>query len=805
MRNFLIISFLSIISIALHAQGSGHYYRIISTGDACKYIIPDQEIGDSWKGRGFDDSSWLDGINGIGYGDGDDNTIVASGISSVYMRFRFTLEDTSLVRQMILDMDYDDGFAAYLNGSEIASGNLTKPYSWNMTLERDHEALLYREALPERTILESRIFSEQIVEGENILAVEVHNVSTASSDLSSNTYLHINFNEPVSGYREPSGWFRPPPTLFSHLPIVKINTHGASIPDEPKIPAWMEIIFTEGDTSSQYDAANVYSGHVAIERRGESSSGFPKKQYSFETRTDSGTNNNVPLLGMPAENDWILYAPYSDKSLIKNVLTYKLSRQMGEAAPRTRYVEVLLNGSYQGIYVLIEKIKRDDNRVDIATLLPQDTEGDELTGGYVIRNDKTTDLETYEYWYGPTNRPYGLRSLYQFYDPKYDELVYEQRRYIVDFTKKFEETLIKSSFRDSLDGYRKYTDIFSYMHMMFINELSMNVDCYHFSTYFYKEKDSDGGKFFSGPVWDYNIAWGNVNYGNVDADDGFIYTRGGRMFHWKRMMEDPWYANVAWSRWDDLRENVLSWQNIEHIIDSCVTLMGPAIDRNYEKWQVLGTYVWPNVVWPETYEEEIAMLKIFITDRLPWLDSQWSGKGTGYSDYPPHLACKPDQYLSPNLSGLYLASDGVLDPEFAWDDFDIDSLYNNINGSWTLDGTTVPDGTTITWTATDSRGQQTSCSFNVYLDANNIFNDVFKGYELNIYPNPASERFTIAGNFVIKQVIVQSMEGRVFEQIDGVNGVSLSVNVSDYPAGMYIITVTGKDGSRISRLQSVGR
>jgi len=271
------------------------------------------------------------------------------------------------------------------------------------------------------------------------------------------------------------------------------------------------------------------------------------------------------------------------------------------------------------------------------------------------------------------------------------------------------------------------------------------------------------------------------------------------------MMEDPWYANVAWSRWDDLRENVLSWQNIEHIIDSCVTLMGPAIDRNYEKWQVLGTYVWPNVVWPETYEEEIAMLKIFITDRLPWLDSQWSGKGTGYSDYPPHLACKPDQYLSPNLSGLYLASDGVLDPEFAWDDFDIDSLYNNINGSWTLDGTTVPDGTTITWTATDSRGQQTSCSFNVYLDANNIFNDVFKGYELNIYPNPASERFTIAGNFVIKQVIVQSMEGRVFEQIDGVNGVSLSVNVSDYPAGMYIITVTGKDGYRISRLQSVGR
>lgn len=806
MQKLLITPLLFIISVTIQAQDSEYYYRILSTGDACKYIIPDQEIDDSWKGTGFDDNSWRDGINGIGYGDGDDNTVVPAGTGAVYMRFRFTLEDTSLVRQMIIDMDYDDGFAAYLNGGEIASGNLTKPYSWNMTLERDHEALLYREALPERTILESRIFSELVVEGENILAVEVHNVSTASSDLSSNVYLHINFTEPQPGYREPSGWFRPPPTLFSHLPIVKIHTNGATIPDEPRIPAWMEIIFTEGDTSSQYDVPNVYSGHIAIERRGESSSGFPKKQYSFETRTDSGTNRNVPLLGMPSENDWVLYAPYSDKSLVKNVLTYKLSRQMGEAAPRTRYVEVLLNGNYQGIYVLIEKIKQDDGRVDIATLLPQDDSGNELTGGYVIRNDKTTGMPVNEYWNSPVNPPPGfLRSLYQYYDPDYEDLVYKQRRYIHDFTVLFEETLLSSNFRDSVTGYRKYTDVFSYMHMMFINELSMNVDCYHFSTYFYKDKDSDGGKFFSGPVWDYNIAWGNVNYGDVNADDGFIYTRGGRMFHWKRMMDDPWYANVAWSRWDELREHVLSWQNIEHIIDSCVTLMGPAIDRNFEKWQVLGIDVWPNVVWPETYEEEITLLKTFITDRLPWLDSQWSGKGTGYTDDPPYLTCKPDQYLSPNVMDVFLASEGALNPEFAWDDFNIDSLANNINGSYTLDGTTVPDGTTITWTAVDSRGQQSSCSFNVYLDANNIFNDAHEGYELNIYPNPATEQFTIESNFVIEQVIVQSMEGRIIQQIDGVNGVSLPINVSETPAGMYIITVTGKDGSRISKLQSVGR
>jgi len=768
-------------------------------------MIPDQEIGDAWKGSGFNDDAWQTGTNGIGYGDGDDATLVPNGTQSVYMRYSFNLSDTSILREMILDMDYDDGFAAYLNGTEIASGNISKPYAWNMTLERDHEAALYQGLLPERRILSKSEYAPLITPGENVLAVEVHNVSAASSDLSLWAFLHINFTSSQSGYHEPEPWFEPPLTLFSHLPIVKINTNGAQIPNEPKIPAWMEIIYTEGDTSSQHDLPNVYSGHIGIERRGESSSGFPKKQYSIETRTDSGTNNNVPLLGMPAENDWVLYAPYSDKSLMKNVLTYTLSRQMGEAAPRTRYVEVLLNGDYQGIYVLIEKIKRDDNRVDIATLLPQDTEGNELTGGYIIRNDKTTDVPNSEIWRGPSNRPYGLQSLYMYYDPKYKELVNEQRRYIVDFTKLFEDNLIKSSFRDSINGYRQYTDIFSYIHMMFINELSMNVDCYHFSTYFYKEKDSDGGKFFSGPVWDYNLAWGNVNYGDVEADDGFIYTRGGRMFHWRRMMEDPWYANVAWSRWDDLRQNVLSWENIEHIIDSCVTHMGPAIDRNFEKWQTLGIYVWANIEWPDTYEGEVAMLKNFITERLPWLDSQWSGIGTGITDYPPHLTCKPDQYMAPTIGNFYLASDGALDPEFAWDDFDIDTLTNNINGSWTLDGVTIPDGTTITWTATDSKGQQASCSFDVFVDANSVFNNSYKGYEVSIYPNPATDQVTVSCNYMIQGVSVISLEGREMHQYAIADKTSVNISVTGFPAGMYIVTVTGKDGSRKSSLLTVGR
>ncbi len=804
MRIPFIIS-LFVFSLTVYSQGTDHWKSIVQTGMTCKYMIPDQEIGDAWKDNDFDDSGWTDGLNGIGYGDDDDATIVPSGTQSVYMRYTFNIEDTALLRQLILDMDYDDGFAAYLNGTEIASGNITKPYSWDMTLERDHEAALYQGLLPERWNLSESVYGQALENGNNILAVEIHNVGTTSSDMSSNVFLHANFTEDVTGYSDPPQWFKPPVTLYSHLPIVVINTTN-SIPDEPKVHAWMDIIYTEGDTSSQYDTPNVYSGHIGIERRGESSSGWPKKQYAIETRTAQDSNLNVSLLGMPAENDWILNAPYSDKTLIKNVLTFKLSRQMGESAPRTRFVEVVLNGDYQGIYVLIEKIKQDSGRVNIAKLLPTDTEGDELTGGYLVRNDKTTDMESYEYWRGPSDRPYGLQSLYMFYDPKYEDMAYEQRRYIVDFTKTFEDALISSNFRDSLDGYRKYTDVFSYIHMMFINEMSMNVDCYHFSTYFYKDKDSDGGKFFSGPVWDYNLSWGNVNYGNVYADDGFIYTRGGRMFHWRRMMEDPWYADIAYGRWDDLRSNVLSWQNIEHIIDSCVTLMGPAIDRNYDRWPVLGTYLWPNVEWPETHEEEITMLKDFIIERLPWLDSQWSGMGD-YADYPPHLVCRDDQYFVANVgAGAYFVAEyGELDPEFAWDDFNIESLSNNINGDRSLNGVTIPDNTSITWTITDSRGQQETCSFNVFVEPTSVIHDVYADYRLNMYPNPARDHFIVEANFPISEVLVQTMDGKTIQHTKPGFERKVQINTSSLSNGAYIVTVKSDNGFRRSELQVITR
>jgi hypothetical protein len=189
------------------------------------------------------------------------------------------------------------------------------------------------------------------------------------------------------------------PFVFSSssLPIVVINTGGQTIVDDPRIIATMGIIHNAPLRNNITDPFNNYNGQIMIEFRGSSSQSFPKKAYGFETQDILGENNNVSLVGMPAENDWILYAPYSDKALIRNTLTYHFGNQLMEYAPRTKMCELVINGEYRGVYVLMEKIKQDQNRVDIADLTINDIAGDSLSGGYILKVDKTTGGSTYDF------------------------------------------------------------------------------------------------------------------------------------------------------------------------------------------------------------------------------------------------------------------------------------------------------------------------------------------------------------------------------------------------------------------------
>lgn len=415
----------------------------------------------------------------------------------------------------------------------------------------------------------------------------------------------------------------------SHLPLVVIDTRGQSIVNEPKITALMKVIDNgPGQLNDPLDQGTDYDGYIGIEIRGQSSQMFPKKSYGLETRDESGNNLNVSLLGMPEEQDWILYAPYSDKSLLRNSLTFYLGRRMGDWQPRYRFCEVYLNGSYIGIYMLMEKIKRDINRVDVNRLDSDETSGDDLTGGYIFKVDKTGDLTSDMYFRTFPSNIYNNARTYKFtyVYPKYDLIAPQQKIYIHDWLVDMENSLNGPLFRDPSTGFRKYLDIMSFADFQIIQELSNNVDGYRYSTFFYKEKDSDGGKLFAGPLWDFDLAYGNVNYSELNlATDRWLYLNYGpsenfTMHWWARLMEDPDYTRVFAARWKALRSGAFMTDSIMNYIDTTVDYLGAAIDRNFNRWPILGNYVWPNYFIGATHQQEVTWLKNWIIARLSWLD-----------------------------------------------------------------------------------------------------------------------------------------------------------------------------------------
>lgn len=440
----------------------------------------------------------------------------------------------------------------------------------------------------------------------------------------------------------------------SNLPIVIINTNGAGIPDEPKIPATMGIINRGGGARNNVsDPFNDYNGKIGIELRGSTSQLFPKKQYGIELKTDAGADRSASLLGMPPEEDWVLFGPYNDKSLMRDVLTYQVGRSLGRIyAPRTRYCEVIINNEYLGVYALIEKIKRDENRVNIARLRPEDNAGVELTGGYILKVDKTEGNSGagFDSKIPPSPNPRSQVITFQYEYPKYNEITNPQKAYIQNFVNSFEAALNGPDFTDLQKGYYKYIDVDSFVDYLIMTELTRNVDGYRISTFLYKQKDTEGGKLVMGPIWDYNLAFGNADYCSGGATSGFAYDFNSLCntdfwlvpFWWRRLMQDPSFKNRLGGRWETLRAGPLSTDRIHARIDSISNLLNESQQRNFQKWPVLGRYVWPNFFVGQTYRIEVDWLKNWITMRAIWLDNNFpkfdptavEEPGTGFQIFP---------------------------------------------------------------------------------------------------------------------------------------------------------------------------
>lgn len=637
------IAFILLITFSGNAFGQDpvdHWATIVDQAQNWKYTIPSSVIP-GWMNNGFNDASWNNGLASIGFGDGDDATVIAGGTVCVYMRATFTILDTSTIEKAILNVDYDDGFVAYLNGTEIARSNMTGiPPAYNELSAAQHEAVMYTGGTPDAFTLAKSTISALLLNGTNVLAIEVHNQNAGSSDFTGIGFFSVGLDDAATVYNTPPGWFVGPiDFISSNLPLVVINTLTQTIVDDPRIVCDMGII-DNGPGFRNYltDPYNNYNGKISIEIRGSSSQMFPKKNYQLETQDTTGNSINVSLLGMPAENDWILYAPYTDKTFLRDVLAYKLGNDQGHWAPRTRFCELILNGENMGIYVLMEKIKVDNNRLDIAKLNPADTAGDELTGGYLLkvdRFDSPIDHFTSSFNTVPNNTPID----YVYDDPEEPDLLPVQEQYIQDYIYDFEYAAFQPTFTDTAIGYRKFADINSFVDHLLVNEVSRNVDGYRLSAFLYKDKDSNGGKLKAGPLWDYNLGYGNADYCNGGNTTGYALDFNNDCpgddsqipFWWYQMINDSNFVNIAKCRYNELRTNVLSDTYLENYIDSVAVVLDEAQERNFEKWPILGTYVWPNNYIGATFTDEINYLKAWLTLRLDWLDANLPGTCDGSS------------------------------------------------------------------------------------------------------------------------------------------------------------------------------
>ncbi len=627
-KGLKLLASLLVVSVILSQD---HWETAVYAADEWAYLIPESELPSDWNTIGFDDSGWSTGPGGFGYGDEDDGTEIEPALS-VYMRRNFTVTNMDDLISAFLHADYDDGFVAYLNGTEIGrSNNLGDPGTfvpYDVTTSTDHEAQLYWGGYPEAYTLDSQQLASLLTAGENVLAVQAHNVGITSSDMSSNFFLSFGIADESTYYGSPPDWFESPFVFNeSNLPIVVIDTDGQEILDDPRIVVHMGIIDNDSAINNIDDPFNGYDGLISIEIRGSSSQMFPKKQYALETQDIDGENLNVSILGMPEENDWILHAPYSDKSLLRNFLAYELARDMGRYASRTRFCELVINGDYKGLYIFMEKIKRDNNRVDISKLNPDETTGDDLTGGYIVKVDKW-DGENNDGWWSASPLPEYDGTWYQYHYPKPDDIVDEQKDYINNYITDFELLLASEAYNDPDAGYYDQVNLESFIDVSLMSEISKNVDAYRLSAYMYKDKDSEDGRLTMGPIWDYNLAFGNADYydGWDPAGWQLDVELGGDPFKipfwWYRIWDDETFRDAFNQRWQELRQTVFSEEYIMNMIDSTIAVIDEAQVRNFQRWPILDEYVWPNAYVGGSYENEIDYLTDWITDRLEWIDEQ---------------------------------------------------------------------------------------------------------------------------------------------------------------------------------------
>lgn len=397
---------------------------------------------------------------------------------------------------------------------------------------------------------------------------------------------------------------------ITNLPTVVINTAGSEdiTSKEKEIKSMVYIISEEG--KKLFAAANT-----GVRGRGNASWQFPKKPYrlKFEEKQQ--------LLDAPAKaKKWTLINNYGDKTLMRNILAFEISRRIG--MPYTVYcrpVDVVLNGEYRGCYQLCDQIEVNKDRVNIVEMKPTDIQMEGLGGGYLIEIDSYAWGEK-SYFVSKRGVPVTIKS------PDEDDIVAEQTRYITDYFNQMEAAIFSENYADEENGYRRYLDLDSFLKYFMLEELCGNPDTF-WSVYMTKNRYSN--KFVVGPVWDFDIAFDNEKRAYpTDRYNDFLYTTSVNLAS-ETVRE---MANVivkkdisARKRLVELWEKVRKEQGINatsllEYIDRTAQLLNESQRLNFKRWDILNYQVHENPQAAGSYEGELEVLKNYISKRVPKLD-----------------------------------------------------------------------------------------------------------------------------------------------------------------------------------------
>ncbi len=420
----------------------------------------------------------------------------------------------------------------------------------------------------------------------------------------------------------------PDSELCTHLPIIEIDTNGVEIPGRlyynhelgttgytlasdgsETIAAKAAIIDGEGNNHLS-DTATLDSD-IRIRVRGNSSRRFDKLPYLIELVKPDGTNNAQPVMGMAAHHEWALHGPFLDKTLIRNYMWYNLSGQIMEYAPNVRFCELILNGEYQGVYLMTETITsgKDGARLSLST-----TEKRSTFSGYILRHDRGSDsaiknIEPLSIYTMKTNKQINI--VYPGLANLNDELA---RAIELEFSA-FEKAIYSYDFDDEA-GYKGNIDVSSFVDYFIINELSLNRDAGIYSTYIYKDID----RKYKMCVWDFNNALDN--YEDIDnPSDGFTLNYA---IWYSSLVQDKAFTQKIIDRYRELRKTVLSDEALDSFIDDTISWLGPAVERNFDRWGYSFEYDYdrlkPHERNPRSYDEAVEQMRSCLRDRLEWMD-----------------------------------------------------------------------------------------------------------------------------------------------------------------------------------------